>query len=44
MNELQKSFIDNGSSFLMHYNHNHSKVNGQFISGPGGSSELHVCS
>ena len=26
MNELQKSFIQNGASFLMHYNHNHDKL------------------
>lgn len=35
MNELQKSFIKNTSSFLVHYNPNHSKANGQFISGSG---------
>ena len=43
MNELQKSFIDNGSSFLMHYNHNHDKL-GRFArsngSGSSGSSGL----
>lgn len=26
MNKYQKSFIQNGSSFLMHYNHNHDKL------------------
>lgn len=36
MNELQKSFIDNGSSFLMHYNHNHDKL-GRFARSNGTS-------
>lgn len=30
MNELQKSFIENSPSFLMHYNHNHDPKTGRF--------------
>lgn len=33
MNKYQKSFIQNGSSFLMHYNHNHDPKSGRFTSG-----------
>lgn len=36
MNELQYKLIKSSEPYLAHYNHNHSKVNGQFISGPGG--------
>lgn len=36
MNELQYKLIKSSEPYLVHYNHNHSKVNGQFISGPGG--------
>lgn len=32
MNELQKSFIQNGPSFLIHYNHNHDPKTGRFSS------------
>lgn len=38
MNELQKSFIQNGTSFLMHYNKNHDKL-GRFAE-TNGSSRL----
>ena len=34
MNEMQKSFIQNGTSFLMHYNHNHDKL-GRFARSNG---------
>ena len=30
MNEYQKTFIDDGASFLMHYNHNHDPRTGRF--------------
>ena len=30
MNKYQKSFIDDGASFLMHYNHNHDPKTGRF--------------
>lgn len=36
MNELQKSFIENSSSFLMHYNQNHDKL-GRFARSNGSS-------
>lgn len=36
MNELHYKLIKSSEPYLVHYNHNHSKVNGQFISGPGG--------
>lgn len=32
MNKYQKSFIQNGSSFLMHYNPNHDPKTGRFSS------------
>lgn len=32
MNEMQKSFIQNGPSFLIHYNHNHDPKTGRFSS------------
>lgn len=38
MNEMQKSFIQNGTSFLMHYNHKHDKL-GRFAE-TNGSSRL----
>lgn len=38
MNELQKSFIQNGPSFLMHYNHKHDEL-GRFAE-TNGSSRL----
>lgn len=34
MNELWKSFIENSSSFLVHYNHNHDKL-GRFAKSNG---------
>lgn len=39
MNELQKSFIENSSSFLIHYNHNHDKL-GRFARSNGTSGSV----